>query len=399
MIACVHIPYFAVALERLRTVKLQSAPILLIHYDKRGGKVVALSRQAEELGVSLGMSVTRARALCPLGNFITSEADRFTGTLERLLALLWTYTNRVEIDESVFPHTLIAYLDLGRLNEDAAKGLIESAMDELLSKLHFSASAGMASGKFPARLAALKAESGKIINVPRGSETPFVAPFHVEMLPLSKEMAQKLNLLAIRRIAEFAVLPRNAVIGQFGKAGKAIYLLAQGMDGSSIIPRRMPPSEAARQVFDPPIEERARLDIALHLLADELALRLEARGSALHRLQVTLAFEQGVSRSEELFLLEPVATARGIAESIHHLVERIPTTSGITLIEVCLAHLVSAAPRQLELFRDQPARTALIDLARVLKERYGDHCYQAELRDRSAILLERRFALKRMDAS
>jgi len=399
MIACVRIPYFAVALEQLRAVALRHAPILLIRYDKRGGRVIALSPQAEALGVSLGMSVTRARALCPPGAFITSEADRYTGTLDRLLGILWTYTNRVEIDEAAFPHTLIAYLDLGRLHEDAARELLEGVIEALRSKLHLNASVGMADGKFLARLAALQAEHGKIMFVPRETEAAFAAPFPVDVLPLNKEMARKLNLLAIRRIGEFAALPRAAVIGQFGRVGKAIYLLAQGLDGSPITPRRMPPSEAVLRQFDPPIEERTRLDIAIHLLADDLAERLEKRGSALHRLRVTLTFERGEMRSEELFLLEPVATARGIAESINRLIERMPTTSGITSIEVCLAHLVSAAPRQLELFRDQPARTALIDLAHILTERYGGHCYQAELRDRGAILLERRFALKRIDAS
>ncbi|MBK9750815.1 MAG: hypothetical protein IPO91_29190 [Chloroflexi bacterium] len=399
MIGCLRVPYCAAALEGQRDRTLRGGPLVFIRYDQRGGKVIALSASAEAVGVQLGLSVTRARALCPQGKFITSDADRYAATLDRVLGCLWTYTNRVEIDEAAFPHALIAYLDLGRLREEAARELLTSAVEALRSTLPLTASVGLAASKFSAYLAALKAEAGEVLSVSRGDEAAFATPFPVSVLPLTRDLAHKLDRLAVRRLGEFAALPRAAVIGQFGRAGKLLYLLAQGQDGRPVTPRRMPASESGRRQFEPPITERTRLDIAVHLLAEELAERLEQRGAALHRLRVTLTPERGAAHSEELFLIEPVATARGIAESIQRLLERLPTTQPITSLEVCLAHLVSAAPRQLELFRDQPARTALLDLARVLNERYGDHCYRTELRDRGAILLERRFALRRIDAS
>ena len=268
MIGCLRVPYYAAALEGQRDRTLRGGPLVFIRYDQRGGKVIALSASAEAVGVQLGLSVTRARALCPQGKFITSDADRYAATLDRVLSCLWTYTNRVEIDEAAFPHTLIAYLDLGQLRNEAARELLTSAVEALRSTLHLTASVGLAAGKFPAYLAALKAEAGEVLVVARGEEAAFAAPFPLSVLPLSRDLAHKLDRLAVRRLGEFAALPRAAVIGQFGRAGKRLYLLAQGQDGRPVTPRRMPASESGRRQFEPPIAERTRLDIAAHLLAD-----------------------------------------------------------------------------------------------------------------------------------
>jgi hypothetical protein len=72
---------------------------------------------------------------------------------------------------------------------------------------------------------------------------------------------------------------------------------------------------------------------------------------------------------------------------------------GITAVEVTVMQFVSAAPRQLELLTHRPARQQLIDLTPALVERYGERFYEAVLSERSALLPERRFYLRCVNAS
>jgi hypothetical protein len=161
----------------------------------------------------------------------------------------------------------------------------------------------------------------------------------------------------------------------------------------------MPPTEAATRRFEPPLANRARLDVAVHYLASQLASRLEGRHAALHEMALALTFEDGGVRVERLHLLQPVASAAGIARTINQLLERSPVTQGIAEIEVTLAHLVPNIPRQLELFTHRPGRQKLYDLARALAARHGDCFYEAELAERGSLLPERRFHLRQMAAS
>ncbi len=402
MIACVVIPFFATALERRHDPTLSHAPLCIVRYSAKRGKVVAASAEAQRVGVQPGLSLSRARALCPQANFVTEDETHLSSGLDQLLETLWTFSNRVEVDESALPQAAVCYLDLGQVNEASALELGNGLLDAVRARLRLDCAIGIASGKFPAYVAAVT--DRPLTLVARGQEATFVAPHPVALLPLEREVERKLALLAIREIGQLASLSREAFAGQFGKGGRTLWLLARGLDGRWVKPRRMPPAERGVSVFDPPLTTRDALDDNLHLLAGELADRLEGRGAALHRISLTLKVAHGETHAEELHLLQPVASASGIAEAAMRLLERMrlnPSAreDGLEMLEMCLTHLVSSAPRQLELFTHKPARQELIDLAAVLVQRYGGCFYEAVAQEQGAILPERRFRFLRVDVS
>ena len=118
MIACVQIKYFAAAVARAADPMLLGVPVILVRYTKERGRVAAVSSEAEQAGVQPGMALSRARAVCPGGCFLMLDAQRADAALDALLEVLWTFTHQVEIDETAYPQTVVAYLDLGRLNPD-----------------------------------------------------------------------------------------------------------------------------------------------------------------------------------------------------------------------------------------------------------------------------------------
>jgi len=402
MIACVVIPDFATKLERARNPLLRGVPLLVIRYGATRGKVIALSPEAAVVGVQVGMPLSRARALCPQAVMVSEDAHYHDHGLERVLKTLWTFTNRVEVDQAAFPQTLIGYLDLGHLNEASTRDLGERLLDALIIETRMDTSIGIAAAKFPAYVAAVT--DHPLTFVAREASAAFVAPHPIQVLPLDKETERKLRLLAFRTIGQIAALPREALLAQFGKPGKQLWLLAQGLDGRPVTPRHLPQTERSVKAFDDPLTDQAALNLALHQLAADLARRLEQRGAALHEISVAIQFKRSQTQTERLHLLQPVASAQGIAATVQTLIARMDlgfqiADNGITTIDLGLTHLVSAKPRQLELFTHKPARQELIDLAAVLAQRYGDCFYEAVTAERGAILPERRFRLQRVDAS
>ena len=102
---------------------------------------------------------------------------------------------------------------------------------------------------------------------------------------------------------------------------------------------------------------------------------------------------------QQQHLFQPVQTAKGIAQEVQRLIERIPASTpnkAIIGIEISAMQFVSGAPRQLELLTHRPARQQLIDLTPALVERYGPCFYEAVLAEQPTLITERRFHLRQI---
>jgi hypothetical protein len=113
-----------------------------------------------------------------------------------------------------------------------------------------------------------------------------------------------------------------------------------------------------------------------------------------------LTFADGSHQQERLHLFEPVSTTASIERVIRRLMERFVIKSAVCRVEIGVTHLVSNAPRQLELFTQKPVRQQLIDLAHLLTDRYrGADFLQSETRDADALDLERRVHFRKVNVS
>lgn len=393
MIACVLVPYFAALLEQ--KAQANSAPLILIEYRGSRGKVIALSETAARMGVERGISLSRARALCPQAQLLSARPEHYQQARDFLLTLLWEFTNRVEIDEAAYPHTLRAYLDLGSLNAEGLRYLGGLIADRLHDRMRLRASIGIAHAKF---VSAIAANQPGVTLVERGAEAAFIAPHPVDALPLEANQARKLYLLGIRTLGDLAGLPRASLLAQFGKPGGLLHQLASGLDGRPVKPGRMPQKEAARQSFEP-LDDRQALDAQIDALAADLAARLEARHAALHQLALTLSFERGKPLTQELHLFEPATSRRAITEEAGKLLDRMKPDQPVVEIELCAAHLVPSLARQLDLFSARPLHQQIIDVTQALAAQHpGVDFYQVQPAAADSLLPERRFQLLRINA-
>jgi len=397
-IACLIIDSFAAEVMRQRQPSLARQPLILVEYGTKRAKVAAACADAAALGVLPSLAVARARGLCPQAQFVGVDVKQYEGALDRLLEILWTFSNRVEVDIDAFPQSAVCYVDLGSLHAPDLQTLVDGMMQTVRTEMRLPLKIGVASGKLAARLAADQAFTPVIL--PRGAERDFIASFSIDQLPLTKAAKHRLDLLGLRQIGQFAALPLASVLAQFGKPGQTAHRLACGYDGRPVIPKQMPPTEAASRNFDDPVRSALPLERIFHGVSNELEKRLDGRVAAVHRMELIITFEGGACQRETLHLIEPVSLAKHIERTIKRLFERFTFNRDVVRVEVQLAHLVSNTPRQLELFTAKPARQQLIDLTQVLSERFQQvEFVEGAIAEGESLALERRVHFRRMNIS
>jgi protein ImuB len=389
-IACVHIADFGLPSGTL--------PTALIDYSQRRARIAAASASALAAGVLPGISLTRARALCPNLTPQPLKQERVDALRDRLLNTLWTYTNRIELDADAMPQSAVLWLDLGLTKDEDAQMLGERIRSSV-GRIGLTASIGIARGKFTALAAAMYTDCN-VQPVRRGEDAAFLAPLPVSLLSLKKEDARRLDLLGIRTLGQFAALPRSAISAQFGKLGRTWHLLACGQDARPVRPYKMPNFERAGLDFDFGITDRAIMDEALSRFASELSQRLERRASAVHEISLTIHYDRGATRTEHVQRVQPLTDTGDLRRMLYALLDSLAPDAPVCALTVTLSRLSATAPRQLDLFDQRPRGQATIDLIPELTRLLGPHFFTADVS--TSTLHERRLKLipfKREDAS
>jgi nucleotidyltransferase/DNA polymerase involved in DNA repair len=392
MIACVLIDDFAVIAHPAAP---RHAPLVFFNDSKRRAGVAAVSARGAAFGIARGMSRSRIQALCPTATIMSLEQSSVDALLKRVLNTLWTYTNRIEVDEAGLPQTALLHLDLGRTTGKDAL-MLGRHMLRTLGRLDIAARIGLAHGKFAAHAAALSSGPSDVRLIARGTEAEHLAPMPAGLLPLTKDARRIVSMMRIRTIGEFAALPRSAVVTQFGRHGQLWHQLANGADYRAVRPQRMPETETVGRDFDDPVGDLARIQWTLDRIAETLAARLESRASVSHEFTLTVSFG-AESRAETQLRADGIAGSAAIRTQLSDLLDRLQPDRAVTGITVEAGYLQAHIPRQLELFSYKPARQAMIDLVQVLIRRHGSVFYTVQRGDRSSLLPEEQYRLTQID--
>ncbi len=394
MIACLRIPHFAAAVECRAQPDLAGVPLIISTAPNR---VFAVCAQAARCGVSPGMPVRQALALCPTARSVPAHPTAYQQVLNDLLTLLTPFSQRIEPEQPGQLAALI-YLDLSHLSRVEQRVVARQIGQTVKRHMGLSPALGLAGTKFCAQIAAFEVTPNKILVISPGREAAFLAPRSINHLPLDPELARRFHLLGLSTLGHLARLPAGAVLAQFGPSGYWFHQLARGHDERPVLLYPPPPVEQITCQFDGPVEDWNLLAVFSRTMAEELATRLQRSGRAGRLLQLTLHLENGMAWEGQRRLSQPTSRPERLAHALTTLIHRSRVTSGVTALTVGLAELSPIRPQQLDLFAypNQAAQEQrLHDLLPHLVARYGSgYFYQAAVTHRQAGLPERRFLLQ-----
>ncbi len=376
MIACLRLPYFAATIARRADPALLERPLLLVRYANGRGKVIALCPQAESVGVQVGMSLSRARAICPEAQVTVLESSPIRRVLESVLSDLTDYSQWIEAERNVHQTAWIA-IDLGKLRPSEGGQMAETIIARLERDYGLRASVGLASNRFVARAAA--ALNDQVTLVRPGDEVAFLAPLPADHLPLDAEIARRLDLFGLRQIGQVAALPRAAMLAQFGKEGVRLHKLACGEDSHRVAKYQPPLVESAAHQFEPPLEDRLILGQVLGTLTTQLTAHLTTTQQTCREITLRLKLTDRSEREAQTRPPTPLHTAPSLQRVVNGLLEKLTLPAPVTAIEVSIGRLEPLQPQQLTLFDSlmpTDPRPALLD---VVTRCESAHVYTAML--------------------
>ena len=279
---------FYASVEQRDRPELRGKPVI-VGADPRGrGVVSAASYEARVFGVRSAMPISKAARLCPDGVFVPVDMDKYVAVSRQIMAILGRFSPLVEpvsVDE--------AFLDLTGTTSlfGPAPKAVRTLKQRIREEVGLTASAGLASNKFVAKVASELRKPDGLVVVPPGEEARFLAPLAVQCLwGVGAATARELAALGIATIGQIQRLSRATLVARLGDHGADLHDLAFGRDERPVEPWTAPKSMGAETTFERDTSDRARLDATLRGQAERVARELRAERLSAARVTLKLRF-------------------------------------------------------------------------------------------------------------
>src|SRR5437667_10051050 len=345
--ACCWIPLFALRCETARRPELASLPLALLAPDdtRRLWQVAPLARRA---GVKPGMTVSQAIGLCPALKLCEPDPVHYDEQFARLVAALVTVSPVVEPVElgRVFvgtdgmeglyggPEEIVEMIKRGMRNAERGTDEESSLACSAFPLPRSAFRVGWGRGKFVSWVAATRAKPGEAVIVRPGEEAPFLSAQPLAVLPLDPDTHRRLRQLGLKTLGRLAALPEEAVVSQFGGAGRRLWQLAAGGAVEQVVGRETPEPIVAAITFFSPVAERELLARALNQLLERALKHPRRLGWRVQVARVRAELEHGESWLVEATLKDPSADRDRIAAPLRTRLEQAPPTGAVERLTV-----------------------------------------------------------------
>ncbi len=321
-----------------------------------GGRSVVLSAtyEARRFGVTAAMPMTRAQRLCPQATVISPDHKRYAAISEAIMATFLSITECVEplsLDE--------AFLDVGgahrRLGSPAV--IAQYLRDTIADEQGITASVGVASTKFIAKLASGLAKPDGMLVVPAAEVIPFLHQLPVAaMWGVGERTEEALVRLGLKTIGDLATTPLPTLVKVLGDAtGRHLYDLAWGRDHRRVAPLRIEKSIGSDETFSFDADDPAFIHRELLKLSDRTAARARAAGMMGRTIVVKVRFADFTTITRSRTLRDYTDVSRDIYAVARELYDRLGLQRArVRLVGVRLEGLVDADRAPIQTRIDDP---------------------------------------------
>jgi len=345
--ACCWIPLFALRCEEARRPELAARPCALLDPEdaRRLWQVSPLARRA---GVKPGLTVSQAIGLCPTLRLCEPDPVYYDAQFTRLLAALSDVSPVVEPAELGrayvgtdglerlygSPDQIVEAIKCGTWNAERGTETENSFACSAFRLPRSTFRVGWGKGRFVAWVAASRAKPGGAVIVPPGEEGMFLARQPLAVLPLDPDTHRRLRQLGLRTLGDLAALPEEAVVSQFGRAGRRLWRLAAGVLVEPVVGREAPEPIVAGLTFFSPVADREMLAHSLEQLIERALKHPRRTGWRVQQVRVRAELEHGASWMIEAVLKDPTAERSRIAAPLKTRLEQAPPAKAVERLAV-----------------------------------------------------------------
>ena len=230
----IDMDYFFAACEEMRHKELKGKPLVVGTApveEKFRGVVQTANYEARKYGIHSGMPSVKAFDLYKDLAYLHSDEEYYETISNGIMKLVKGYGKPLEvisIDE--------AAMDITGLSDDEALALANEIKHRIKDEYGLTCTIGISNGKAFAKMASDKAKPDGLMVVKTEEIKSFLGSCSLDKLPgIGSKTLERLNSMGINSIEELAKHDPMVLIDAFGKAGRELYMLANGVDDSKII--------------------------------------------------------------------------------------------------------------------------------------------------------------------
>lgn len=351
----VDLDAFFAAVEQRDKPSLRGKPVIVGGTGGRG-VVATASYEARRYGVGSAMSTREARARCPHAAFLGGRFHAYRETSARVMAVLRELSPLVEplsLDE--------AFVDLAAADlPDLDVATVTRVGEELRRRITevsggLTATVGVASSKFLAKVASELDKPDGMTVVPPGTELELLRPMNVAVIPgVGPATAERLRRAGIHTIADLEQVSEDELVRLLGNAqGHGLFQLARARDDRPVVAERETKSVSVEGTYDSDLTDRRLMEGLLTRQARDVGARLRKSGYSGRTVTIKVRMYDFTTLSRSTTLSSPTDDGGTIGRVARSLLSDLDTTGGVRLLGVGVSGLADWV--QEDLFGEAPS--------------------------------------------
>ncbi len=299
LILHVDMDAFFASIEQIDDPACLNQPVL-VGSDRPRGVVAAASYEARQFGCRSAQPMAVAKRLCPHALIRPPRGRRYSEVSARLFELFQQFTPLVEplsIDE--------AFLDVTGCERLFGDGpaIANQIKKTVRDQLHLTASVGVASNKFLAKLASdLDKPDGLTLVDTAFLQDRFPTLSLRKLWGVGPKAAEKLEKIGLKTIGDIARCDVEHLRPVVGQDAERLHLLSHGVDDRPLTTDRQAKSFGSEHTIEQDVEDPEEVLRVLHGQADQTAWRLRQQQQKARTVILKIRFGdfQTITRSRTL---------------------------------------------------------------------------------------------------
>ncbi|NYE37890.1 DNA polymerase-4 [Nocardioides cavernae] len=332
---------FFAAVEQRDKPSLRGKPVIVGGTGGRG-VVSTASYEARRYGVGSAMSGREARARCPHAAFLSGRFHAYRATSKEVMRVLRDLSPLVEplsLDE--------AFVDLAAADlPDLEVATVTEVGEQLRARVRevtggITATVGIASSKFLAKVASELDKPDGMTVVPPGTELDLLRPMRVNVIPgVGPATSERLRRAGIHTIAELEAVSEDELVRLLGQAhGHGLWQLARAQDHRPVVAEREAKSISVEGTYDTDLTDRRLMEGLLTRQAREVGARMRKNGTSGRTVTIKVRLYDFTTLSRSSTLPSPTDDGATIARVARTLLGDLDTTGGVRLLGVGVSGL------------------------------------------------------------
>jgi DNA polymerase-4 len=332
---------FFAAVEQRDKPSLRGKPVVVGGTGGRG-VVSTASYEARQYGVRSAMSTREARARCPHAAYLSGRFPAYRESSDRVMEVLRAASPLVEplsLDE--------AFVDLARADlPDLEVATVTAFAERLRERVHevtggLTASVGIASSKFVAKVASDLDKPDGLVVVEPGTELDLLRPMPAAVIPgVGPATVERLRRIGVQTVADLQRVDEDELVRVLGRAhGHGLHELAFARDDRAVEPEREAKSVSVEGTYETDLTDRRLMAGLLTRQAADVGRRLRAAGLSGRTITLKLRMYDFTTVSRSTTLASPTDEAGTVARVARGLLEDLDTSGGVRLLGVGVSGL------------------------------------------------------------